>query len=57
MKKQWKVRVPTRLRTPAQKARSAKVEGVIKTVLLAAAISTAYFGVIAILMMPAFDIA
>ena len=57
MKKKWKVRVPKGRMTVAQKVRSAKVAGAIRTALAAAAISTAYFGVIALLMMPAFDIA
>ena len=57
MKKQWKVRVPNRQRSAAQKAWSKKLGDIVKTVLAGAAVSAVYFGIIAILMMPVVDLA
>lgn len=55
MDKKWKIKVP-RGRTP-KNVQKRKLSDGVKTALVATAIAATYFGIIAVLMMPAFDVA
>jgi hypothetical protein len=55
MTRKWTVTVPKQ--HPTQDGLKRKLGNVVRTTLVAAALTLTYFGVIAILMMPAFDVA